>query len=224
MNDMPRAFQARFATHNLNCWLAALLSLLGAAAVWILVGTFLAALAFLIDTVIRGESGLVTFQFDEIAEQSAGAIRNLSVAVAPRWLVPAGAAIGAGLFLWAVVDRWHRRFRPVTDRPIIGWHLFGEILLLPARMVLGIWDHLTARVRLSTAEREEAWRLLQIIHERGRSPRTELAADVSDPRMLDRLLDALQVTGWIDLHRGDDDWFYLIRGDNEHELRELLTE
>ena len=38
MSEAPKAFRARMAGHNRNCWLAAALSLVGASLVWMVFG------------------------------------------------------------------------------------------------------------------------------------------------------------------------------------------
>ena len=76
---------------------------------------------------------------------------------------PAGFFAIAGSLAGAIVGRRLGRFKPPPDRSIIGCHLVADVLLLPARATLLVWDHLNARIVLSRTEREEAWRLMRTI-------------------------------------------------------------
>lgn len=137
----------------------------------------------------------------------------------PDWMFPVGIVIAAVLFVWALVDRWRNRFRLPPERMIIGWHLVPDVLLLPPRMTIAVGDHLTQQVSLNDREREQAWRLLKRIAGQQRMNRSMLGQEFADAKLLERLLRALQLTGWIDLHRGQEDWFYCLRSDAEENLR-----
>lgn len=201
MNEMPVAFRQRISSHNRHCWVAAALSLLGASLLWMLYGAIFTAAVLTFETVRTGDSGVLT---------------------PPEWFVPAGGGIVAFLFAWALLDRWAHRHTPTTDRSVIGLHLLREVALMPARMTLAVWDYLTSQVRLSHREQEQAWHLLETIAEMQRAPRSGLTYHVPEPDKLSKLLLALQLTDWIDLHKGDEDWFYTVRGDQIDSLRKIL--
>ncbi len=201
MNAMPAAFRQRIASHNRHSWVAAALSLFGAALLWMLYGAGFTAAVLTFETVRTGDSGVLT---------------------PPEWFVPAGSGLVVFLFGWALVDRWAHRYTPTSDRSVIGLHLLGEVALMPPRMTLAAWDYLSSRLRLSHHEQEQAWHLLETIAEMQRAPRSGLTYHVVNPDQLGKLLLALQLTDWIDLHKGEEDWFYTVRGDQIDTLRKIL--
>ena len=118
----------------------------------------------------------------------------------------------------SILSRRHRRpstraLQAPPDRSIIGWHLIADVLLLPARATLLVWDHLNARIALSRTEREEAWRLMRTISKMRRADRSLLAGEFPASARLAKMLEALQFAGWIGLYRGEEDWYYRIRSD-----------
>ncbi len=201
--NVPPVFKARLAEHNRHCWFAAAFSLLGAWLAWLFIFTIYTGAVLLLETVRSG---------------------SVDYFKPPSWYLPAGVGGVAVIFVFAILDRWRKRYRPLRDRPIIGFHLFAEVLLLPARLTFSVWDHIRARVALSRTERAEAWRLLSEIFSMGRADSARLSLEFPQARELGKLLMALQVTEWIDLHRGDDDWFYRVRSDQEPYLKTLLLE
>jgi hypothetical protein len=140
----------------------------------------------------------------------------------PWWIHPAALMLAAVLLVWAAWDERCRRYEPVDDRPIIGWHVFSDIVLAPARLTLGVWGHASAVIRLNRAGRQEAFEVLRHIFEEGRSSVASLGAYFPDVSRLREMLLALQLAGWIDLHRGDDGPFYLIRSDEAGEVRSMM--
>ncbi len=202
MNDVPREFSVRIVEHNRSCWVAAVLSLLGAWLAWMLFFALYTGGVLVFETVRTG---------------------NTDIFNPPRWCWPAGGGAVAVLVLWGAVDRWTHRFSLPPDRPIIGWHLFREVLLIPARMTFAIWDQIDARITLSTREREDAWDLLQTIFAWKRAEATQLAQEFPDAKRLARMLTALQLAGWIDLHRGEESWFYRVLSDQEPLLKSLTA-
>ncbi len=200
MSEVPPVFRKSITSHNRQCWIAAVISLGTALLGWLVFGVLFTG-AVLLQEIIR--------------------TGNPDLRGAPGWLWPLMGTLAAALVTWAGIERWARRYRPLDDRPIIGWHLFVDVLLTPARMTYAIWDHLSLRVSLSAIRRREAWRLLQFIEERKRVPVSTLGQAFPDGHLLSRLLLALQLTGWIDLHRGDEDWNYVLRSEAEQRLRLL---
>jgi DNA-binding IclR family transcriptional regulator len=67
----------------------------------------------------------------------------------------------------------------------------------------------------------QAWELLLAIHQAGQARLGALAVIEPDAARLHRLLTTLQMLGYIDLHRGEQDWFYTVCSPREAELRAL---
>jgi hypothetical protein len=203
VNTLPHEFLGRFAAHNRSCWAAAVVSVVAAAMAWLFFFAIYSAVVLVFETVRTGSTDLLN---------------------PPWWYWPSAGCGAAVLALWGIADRWKRRYRLPPDRPIIGWHLLPEFLLLPPKLTFAIWDHVAARVSLRSWERKEAWRLLQTIFVTKRAELPQLALHFPDSRQLSRLLIGLQLTGWIDLHRGEETWFYRTVSDQEPLLRSLLAE
>lgn len=201
MNDVPPEFLARIAEHNRSCWLAAAISLFGAWLTWMFYGAIFTGAILLFEAIRTGDTNILK---------------------PPVWFYPAGCALVLGLLVWAGLDRWIKRYQLPKDRSIIGWHLLPDVLFLPARMTFSIWEHLGARVSLSRHERAEAWRLLLTIWQTDHAGPASLAYDFPDTQRLMKLLTALQLLGWIDLHAGDEEWYYRVRSSEIQSLREML--
>lgn len=202
MTEVPPEFSTRITAHNRSCWVAAALSLAGAWLGWMIFFAFYTGGVLVFETVRTGSTDLFS---------------------PPRWYWPAGVSAVAALVFWGALDRWRHRFSPPPDRPIIGWHLFPEVLLAPARMTFAIWDQIDARITLSPRDQVEAWSLLQTIYAWKRAEATRLTQEFPEGRRLSRLLTALQLAGWIDLHRGEESWFYRVLSDQEPLLKALTT-
>ncbi len=199
MKPLEQAIASGLRDHNRHCWLAAAAGLFFAWLAWVFFYGIFGALVLLFETITQGETA--TF---------------------PTWLNPAFGGIAAALLIWGGLSRWFKRFRPPPDRPVIGWHLIPEFLLLPATFTFSIGDQLDARLKLSRHEKSEAARLLAVMAETGRITVSELGFHFSSPKTLHKLLMSLQFLSWIDLHRGEDDFFYRIRSDKEAPLADLL--
>jgi len=132
------------------------------------------------------------------------------------------ACVGA-LLAWGVVDHFRNRFAAATDREIIGWHLLPDFLLLPVRLAFSIWGNLAAIRLLDARELDAARELLGVIRQKRRVPLSSLTLVEPDTRRLFKLVSALQLLDLIDLHRGEDGWFYTIRSTHDDELRKLLS-
>ncbi len=99
---------------------------------------------------------------------------------------------------------------------------FRGIAVAGARDIVGL-GHLNARIVLSRAEREEAWRLVRAILKMRRADRSLLAAgEFPDSARLAKMLEALQFAGWIGLYRGEEDWYYRVRSDQERIVNSLV--
>lgn len=198
---VPSALNAQIAEHNRSCWMAASLSLWCAALAWALAGAIYWGLVVLVEALCGGKPTEL-----------------------PSWFLPVGLCGVVASLAAALINRRRQRFNSVSDRSIIGWHLIAEILLLPARATLLVWDHVDARIVLSEVEREEAWALMRTILGLKRADRSLLARDFPDPGRLSKMLMALQFAGWIDLHRGEQDFYYRVRSDREIDIRSLVAE
>lgn len=199
---MPAKFRRSLAQHDRHCWFGAALSLLGALLAWLVLGLLYTGAVLLFETVRTGNPSLFT---------------------RPVWYAPLACGIAFVLLSLAGIDTWIHRFRSVSDRSIIGWHLIPEVLLLPPRLTLAVWNHLQARVLLDRYECEEAWRLLQTILRLERASAQELTQEFSDTRLLMKLLLSLQLTGWIDFFGTKGAWYYRVRSDEEIGLRALIV-
>ena len=199
---MSPGFRRRISSHNRHAVMAALLSLLGAWIGWTLayglvVGVTIGAL-----TVLHGQ---------EVVHGE----RLMSL---PKWVHPAALGLALILLIWGAIDERKNRYRPASDRMIVGWHILGDILLLPARLTFGFAHQLAAIIRLNATEREQAFELLHHIHTEKRAPLQALGAWLPAPARLRKLLLSLQLAGWIDLLRTEDGWIYIVRGTEQEEV------
>jgi hypothetical protein len=201
MNAVPGAFRQRIAEHNAQCVVAALLSFVGAAVGW---GVF-ALVAVGIGTVVVS-------------------IPDGVLAPVPPSVGGIAGAVALALLLWAWVDRVVHRFAPPPERPIVGWHVVVDVVLFPARMTLGILDHLRAVVALTSSGVAEAWELLVTILGMERATLTRLTGSTLRAGTLLRRLTALQLLGWIDLHRHEREWYYAVRHSERDGLRMLANQ
>lgn len=200
VQSAPAIFEKSFREHDRHCVIAAVLSLIGAWFSWLFFGTVYCGGVILFETVRTGNP--------DLQRVSSG-----------YWV--AGASLALILFIWASIDRFRRLYQPPPDRTIIGWHLFADVLLWPPRLTYAIADNIGLRTGADSRMMAEAWRLLEVIVYRQRAPRSVLAYDFPDDVVLGKLLRALQLTGWIDLYRGEEDWYYRIRTDAEEALRSV---
>jgi hypothetical protein len=201
-------FRQRISSHNRHAVLAALLSLFGAWVGWtiaygLFVGVILGAL-----TVANGQEVLL-------------GERLMSI---PAWIHPAALAAALLLLVWAAVDERLRRFHPASDRAVVGWHLLGDVLLLPARLTFGFGHQLAAVIRLNHAEQIECFELLRHIHAEKRVLLHSLGAWFPDAARLRKLLLALQLAGWIDLLRTEEGWIYIVRSTEADEVAAIFDE
>ncbi len=205
---MKRGIRQRMASHNRHAWILAACSLFGAWIAWTVAYALVVGVSMGFLTVIHGQ------------EVVAGE-RLMSI---PSWLQTAFLLLALAGLVWAAVDERRTRYQPVSDRPLIGWHLLADILLLPARLTFGVGHQLAGTIRLSDREQAGALELLGHIRAEKRCPATSLGAYFPDQRALRRELAALQALGWIDLLRTEDGWIYIERSSAADELREIFPE
>lgn len=204
--NVPVEFRRRIRRHNRHAVMMAGLCLLGAWLGWLIAYGLVVGLALGFLTIVDGQA----------------VIEGEKLLNVPCWLNLAAAVLAGILLAWAAWEARWRRFKPVDDRPVVGWHIFGDIVLAPARMTLGIWSHLAAVIRVDHAEEIEAFDLLRHLYENGKCTASHLGAMFSDLSRLRKLLAALQLAGWIDLHRGDDDGFYVVRSDESADVAMMI--
>lgn len=197
MTDWLRA-QVR--AHNIHAFVLAVLSLVAAVLAWELAYFFFVLILLGLVTSARGEP----------------------IAVMPPGIPLTAFGLALALLVWGTIDHFRKRFAGATDRPIIGWHLFGDFLLLPVRLTFAIWGNFAAIRRIDGFQLARMAELLETIHRAGKARLGALALIEADPVRLHRELEMLQFTGLIDLHRGEGDWFYTVRSTREPELRARL--
>lgn len=199
--EIPDGFRARIVEHNRQAALAAAMSLISAALAWLLA---------------YGIYGMVVM----LARTAAAGVD----ATYPWWFNPLAVALAMVSLVWASLDGAMRRYKAPPDRPVIGFHNVADVVLLPARLTFAVWEHWGARMKFRPQEIETGWWLLQEIVEQQKLPTRKLPAFVPDDALRERLLVMLQYTGWIDLHRSDEDWYYRLRSDQEADFREMTPE
>lgn len=202
MSRVPESFCREIAAHNRHAIGGAVAALLAALLAWGLYAFVFVLLVLGFLTSTRGDFGPHM----------------------PPWLPLSALGGAAALMLWALIDARRRRFSPVSNRSILGWHLIPDFLLLPARLTLAITGNLRAVRRLSPADEEEAWTLLCRIAEEGKSARSHLAGALHTPDRLDGLLQTLGLLGYIDAHPGGEDWFFTLCSPREAEIRALMKD
>lgn len=203
----PR-FLNRIASHNRHAVMASFLSLLGALTGWTVAYGLFVGLTL---------GGLTVANGQEVVSGE----RLLTL---PVWIHPAGLVGALILLVWAAVDERLKRFHPVSDRPVIGWHILGDILLLPARLTFGTGHQLAAVIRLNKSEQNDALALLHHIFVEKRCPVYSLGAWFPDTARLGKLLFALQMAGWVDLLRTEDVWIYIIRSSEADEVAGIFAD
>lgn len=194
--------RAQVRAHNIHALVLGILSLVAAVLAWNLAYFFFVLILLGVVTSARGEPFVAM----------------------PQWIPLTAVGLALALLVWGTVDHFRKRFAGASDRPIIGWHLFGEFLLLPVRLTFAVWGNLAAIRRLDEAQFARMAELLETIHRSNKARLSALTLVESDSTQLHRLLETLQFTGLIDLHRGEGDWFYTIRSTREPEIRRHLAE
>ncbi|MGC1480539.1 MAG: hypothetical protein WA771_08540 [Chthoniobacterales bacterium] len=190
-----------FAAHNFHAVVMAFLSLFAAVLLWVLAGFFFVLILLGLTTAVRGDEGPAM----------------------PEWIVTTAAG-GVGLLLiWGWWDRWLHRYVELRDRPIVGWHLFADVALLPVRLTFAVTGNFGAILWVGPERVARAWQLLLAIKEAKRAPVSSLTLVERDGHELHYLLRALQLTGCIDLHAGKEGWFYTVRGNLAEDLQRWLA-
>ncbi len=204
----PKQFQKRISLHNRHAFSAAVLSLFGAWLGWMILYGLVMGVLLTVLTLRHSQEVLL-------------GERLLSL---PWWIHPVVVSAGFVLLLFAAIGQARRRYRPVDDRPVIGWHNFSDILLLPARLTLAVWSHFGAVIHLGRPHQREAFELLQFIYETGRVPVSSLGAVFPNRNRLQKNLAALQLAGWIDFRPGNPEPCYVIPSSESDEVTAMVAE
>lgn len=179
-----------------------MLSVLGAAILWI-------AAYFFFTLILLGLTTAATGDWDNAM---------------PSWVPKSAGGIVIVLFVIGLIERRVNRYAPLRDRPIIGWHVIPELLLLPVKLTFASVDNLRALRFPNARETGRAWDLLCHIRKAGAARMGSLALVEPHPARLMRRLELLQLVGFIDLHHGEDDWFFTIRGNQMCLLDNLIAD
>lgn len=201
MDGVPRAFFKRLTSHNRHVLLGAVLSLVGAIAAWGAIYWGARMLILFLLTAAYGEAAQLPEHFYYIF---------MGVIVL--------------LLTLAAVDRAFNPFPTPTDRPIFGLHLIKEIALMPALLTFAIYDNLNAYQRISPRLVADAWRLFKEIDSRGKVSYFEVNLLEEAGPKTQALLLLLQFAGLLDLHRGEEEWFYLIPSSEQEFCAQLKAE
>jgi len=188
----------RLASHNRHVYLGTFIALLAATLLWVIL--------------YYAGHWLVLFGLTAAVGEAAQLPRNYD-----RWF--------AGYVLVICLSGWGwrlwRRGRPLTDRPIFGWHLLPEIFFLPAELTFSISGNLAAHRRITPDLVEACSLLLEEIQRRQRLDSSKVGQLAVSAALADEALLALQYAGLIDLHRGSEDWFYTVRSSVAPVLKKL---
>lgn len=200
MNSPPKAFRRRLHSHNLHVLLGSLISLLAALLVWATlyhIGRWLLHAGI---TIGQGIDATLPINYDWFF---AGAlIAFLTIAILDRWLFP---------------------FTRLRERPILGWHLVKEILLLPANLTLGISDNLKAYRKITRTRISCCWQVLQELSKHGSLPESKVSRLGLHVHQSEDALLTLQLCGLVNLHHGKEDWFYRIPSSQEETVRNWIA-
>jgi len=198
MKRFSRILQKQVRSHNEQCVVVSLLSLVLAAVLW---------------------GGVYVLYMGTVFFFAAG---RYGFEVHPPWFYSAFFYIIGGLFVAAVIGNVMRRFSRPQERPLLGWHLLFDVLLLPPRITFAIFDNLDARVHLTREQVRLAAVLAEVVARNHRVLLHELSMDFPAGKNRSHALLALQIFGWVDRIQSGNDWLYYatsLRGD---ELRALF--
>ncbi len=188
MNATPNAFLRLLSRHNRHATWMALSCLLGALLMWQLIVFFFILILLGLTTAVVGDWG----------------------GTVPLWIYASAIALAAILLIWGCLDQWMRRYTPIVDRSIIGWHVLGDALLMPVRITFGIWGNLGALILLDGRQKLHAWTVLQAMNRAGKVPAHALGQLDSNSQRLAKSLRALQLLDLIARYQGEDDVYYLV--------------
>jgi len=199
MSQPSRAFQRLITRHNWHVIWMSLVCLIGALIIWQLIVFFLYLILLGLTTAVLGDWG------EKV----------------PPWIFVTAVGVALILLIWGSVDQWLRRYTPMTDRSIIGWHVIADALLMPVRITFGIWGNLGALIILSRNQKQHAWTVLQAMQRAGKVPSHALGQLDSNPKRLQHSLGVLQLLDLISRYQLDHDAYYLV---NRERADSLLIE
>jgi len=184
--DTARFLRTHFARHNRHVLLLAVLTLLGAAALWAILYGVCCWLLVL---------GSATFEMS---------LTRIPRGFAILFIVAALCAIG-----YAWLDRRLTPNERPTDDKRVGDVIADFVLAIP-RMTLAAGGTLAAWQSVSDADLAQAATLLHRLADEKRLPISSVRLDIPDPTAALRILFALQITQIIEAHRdGNEFWLKL---------------
>jgi hypothetical protein len=188
MNSPTRAFQRLITKHNWHAIWMSLVCLLGALIIWQLIVFFLFLILLGLTTAVLGDWG------EKV----------------PSWIFVTAVGLAMILLIWGSLDQWLRRYSPMSDRSIIGWHVIGDALLMPVRITFGIWGNLGALIFLNRDQKRHAWTVLQAMQRAGKVQSHALGQLDSNPKRLQHSLRTLQLLDLVSRYQVDQDAYYLV--------------
>jgi hypothetical protein len=180
--DTARRLRVHFARHNLRVLLFTTITLLSAAALWIVLYGVCCWLLVLGAAAIEIPLTRIPYEFR---------------------IVFAVAALCAVIYAW--IDR---RLTP-NERPDDkrAGDVVADFLLAIPRMTLAVGGTLAAWQRLSADDLAQAAAFLHRLLEKKRLPMSGVRLEIPDPAAAVRILFALQITQVIDAHRDDNEFW-----------------
>lgn len=188
MKRPPGEFLRLISKHNRHVVWMALMCLLGALILWHVIIFFLILILLGLTTAVLGDWG------DAI----------------PRWIYAVAIGLAAFLLIWGSIDQWIRRYSPTQDRAIIGFHVIGDAMLMPARVTFGIWGNLGALLFLSPRQKVHAWTILQAMQRAGKIPAHAMGQLDENADRLNRSVHALQMLNLVSRYPGELEAYYLV--------------
>lgn len=184
MTHPTAALRAKIRSHNAHAIILALTAFCASVIIWAAAYFFFVAILLALDVAATGT-------WDEAP---------------PDWVRLAAIGGVATLFLWGVIDGLLHRFRQVSDRPIIGWHLIHETLLAPVRITFAIMGNLGAIRFVSARLRRDSWHVLLALHDRGPVNSTALPALISGCPHPEKVCDLLLLLRLIEVRLVRNEW------------------
>ena len=200
------SIRRRISSHNAHVVATAILALLGAGLAWTLFYAVAVGLSLGILTILYGQEVIAGEMLQSI----------------PIWLHVSAGILAGGLIVWGSIDECLLRYSPPAERAIIGWHVLGDFLLLAPRLTFSVFHHLSALVCIRREDLDLAGDLLVHVYKAKKSPRSTLAFLSHDQSGLERSLRALQLLGWLDKVRIEDDWALIIPSAEEQTVRHAI--
>lgn len=204
----PPTFGRRVRRHNRHALLGATFSLLGAFFLWAVFYGIGVGITLGLLTIVQGQR----------------VIEGETLLRLPWWLPGTFGVFFIGSLVWQALEARHLAGRPTPERPIIGWHLARDFLLLPAKLTFAVAGNLGSILWLGSREIDEALGVLDRMESTGKVPFSTPGAWFSSLGRMRQCFQSLQLLGWVDFHPAEPEPFYLIRSDEADEVTAILRE